>query len=80
MKFQPAHFKFVVLKYSYLSRNYFFIWLIMAIKMSSQLRDHYFQRLSYTRSVQKIHGLFELRDSSWFQENPLGVASVLQIN
>ena len=26
----------------------------------------------YTRSVQKRRGLFELRGSSWFQENPLG--------
>ena len=34
----------------------------------------------YTRSVQKIRGLFELRGSSWFQDNPLGVARFVQIN
>ena len=34
----------------------------------------------FTRSVQKIRGLFELRDSSWFQENPLGVASFVKIS
>ena len=33
-----------------------------------------------TKSVQKIRGLFELRGSSWFQENPLGVARFVQIN
>ena len=33
-----------------------------------------------TRSVQKIRGLFELRGSSWFQENPVGVARFVQIS
>ena len=33
-----------------------------------------------TRSVQKIRGLFELRGSSWFQENPLHVAGFVQIS
>ena len=33
----------------------------------------------YTRCVQKIRGLFELRGSSWFQGNPLGVARFEQI-
>ena len=33
-----------------------------------------------TRSVRKIRGLFELRGSSWFQENPLGVARFVQIS
>ena len=33
-----------------------------------------------TRSIQKIRGLFELRGSSWFQENPLGVARFVQIS
>ena len=33
-----------------------------------------------TWSVQKIRGLFELRGSSWFQENPLHVARFEQIN
>ena len=36
-------------------------------------------RLGDTRSAQKIRGLFELRGSSWFQENPLGVARFVQI-
>ena len=33
-----------------------------------------------TRSVQKIRGLFELRGSSWFQEDPLGIVRFVQIN
>ena len=28
----------------------------------------------------KIRGLFELRESSWFRENPLGVASFVQLS
>ena len=31
------------------------------------------------RSVQKILGLFELRGSSWFHDNPLGVTRFVQI-
>ncbi|XP_076355647.1 uncharacterized protein LOC143249527 isoform X5 [Tachypleus tridentatus] len=33
-----------------------------------------------TRAVQKIRRLFELRGSSWFQGNPLGVARFAQIS
>ena len=33
----------------------------------------------YTRSVQKIRGLIELRGSSWFQKKLLGVARLVQI-
>ena len=33
-----------------------------------------------TRSVQKTRGLFELRGSGWFQENPLGIARLAQIS
>ena len=28
----------------------------------------------------KIRGMFELRDSSWFSENPLGVARFVRIS
>ena len=35
--------------------------------------------IQYTRSLQKIRGLFELRGSSWFQEKPRGVARFVQI-
>ena len=37
------------------------------------------QLTHHTRSVHKIRELFELRGSSWFQENPLGVARFVQI-
>ena len=36
--------------------------------------------VKYTRSVQKILGLLELRGSSWFQGNPLGAASFVLIS
>ena len=39
----------------------------------------FYRKFLSTRSVQKIRGLFELRGSSWLQENPLGVARFVQI-
>ena len=49
--------------------------------ISCDVRCSLHQRLcKLTRLVQKIRGLFELRGSSWFQENPLDFARFVQIS
>ena len=51
--------------------------LVTRINISPSGREN---RVQHTRSVQKIRELYELRGSSWIQENPLHVARFVQIS
>ena len=52
---------------------------ILVIEKSKSIKANQLSEIN-TRSVQKIRRFFELRGSSWFQENPLGVARYAQIS